>query len=94
MKILFQENLGLNKTNNVAISLAKGKFIMRLDADDFLDKNALHLMSKKLLEDDDLALVFLITSWWILKEKFLWEKRHDFEDVEMMDQPAHGAYHV
>ena len=31
---------------------------MRLDADDFLDKNALHLMSKKLLEDDDLALVF------------------------------------
>ena len=31
---------------------------MRLDADDFLDKNALHLMSKKLLDDEELGFVF------------------------------------
>ncbi len=92
VRILFQENLGLNKTNNVAIGLAKGKFVMRLDADDFLDKNALHLMSKKLLEDEDLALVF--PDYFLVDPKgevFGQERRHDFEDVEMMDQPAHGA---
>tara|TARA_B100002051_G_scaffold24843_1_gene19329 strand:- start:16262 stop:19360 length:3099 start_codon:yes stop_codon:yes gene_type:complete len=92
VKIIFQNNLGLNKTNNVAINLAKGKFIMRLDADDYLDSNALHLMSKKLLEDDTLALVF---PDYILVdphgELIAQEIRHNFAEVGMMDQPAHGA---
>ena len=45
--MVFQKN-GLNATNNVAIKIAKGKYIMRLDADDYLDPNALQLMSSKL----------------------------------------------
>jgi len=92
VKIIFQENLGLNRTNNVAINISKGKFIMRLDADDFLDKNALHLMSKKLLDDEELALVFpdyfMIDSHGEILSQ---EKRHDFDEVKMKDQPAHGA---
>ncbi len=92
VRIIFQNNLGLNKTNNIAINLAKGKFVMRLDADDYLDSNALHLMTKKLLEEDSLALVF--PDYFLIDPEgqlIAQEKRHNFEEVEMMDQPAHGA---
>ena len=37
--IIAQENKGLNITNNVAVRLARGNYIVRLDADDFLDEN-------------------------------------------------------
>ena len=33
IKIVFQKNIGLNATNNVAIGLSQGKYILRLDAD-------------------------------------------------------------
>ena len=49
VKIIFQENLGLNKTNNVAINVSKGKFIMRLDTDDFLDKKRITFNVKKII---------------------------------------------
>lgn len=32
---IFQQNKGLNVTNNIALRMARGKYIMRLDADDF-----------------------------------------------------------
>ena len=41
VRVIFQENKGLIATNNVAIRAAKGKYIMRLDADDYLDESAL-----------------------------------------------------
>ena len=90
--IIYQENKGLNITNNIAIKLAKGKYIMRLDADDYLNENALTVMSQKLNCDDSLALVFpdyylIDVSGNIVTE----EKRHDFKNVTMYDQPAHGA---
>jgi len=37
VRTIFQENQGLNKTNNIALRSARGKYIMRLDADDYLD---------------------------------------------------------
>ncbi len=44
IRIINQENKGLNITNNIALRLSKGDYIMRLDADDYLDKNALEIM--------------------------------------------------
>ena len=35
---LSQKNIGLNAANNVALKLARGRYIIRLDADDFLIK--------------------------------------------------------
>ena len=58
ISVVFQKNIGLNATNNVAIKMAKGKYIMRLDADDYLDPNALQLMSSKLEKKKELGLVF------------------------------------
>lgn len=89
---IFQKNRGLTVSNNLALRLAKGKYIMRLDADDWLDNNALEVMSNTLERSPDIGLVFpdyfevdragKITNLI---------RRHDFKKVKLHDQPAHGA---
>ncbi len=93
IKIIFQQNKGLNITNNIALRVAQGKYIMRLDADDYLDKNALLVMTNILEKDVSLGLVF--PDYYIVDVKgeiLSLEKRHDFDkEVSLLDQPAHGA---
>ena len=93
VKIIFQKNKGLNITNNIAMRAAKGKYIMRLDADDYLDSNALLVMTNALESDDALGLVF--PDYYLVDEKgniLSLETRHNFdEEVSLLDQPAHGA---
>lgn len=93
VQIIYQQNKGLNITNNVALKLANGQFIVRLDADDYFEKDALKLMSEALLADDELGLVF--PNYYLVDEDgnvLHEEKRHSFEeDVTLLDMPAHGA---
>ena len=42
---VYQKNKGLTVSNNIALRLSRGKYIIRLDADDWLDPNALQIMS-------------------------------------------------
>ena len=72
---------------------ANGKYIMRLDADDFLELNAIELMSQALERDDELGLVFPDYYYVDINgNRTGEEKRHNFEkDVSLYDQPAHGA---
>jgi len=92
IKIVFQHNRGLNVTNNIALKLARGKYIMRLDADDYLDENALLLMTDKLEKDGELGLVFPDYYYIDADGNVLGqERRHDFKNVTVKDQPAHGA---
>jgi len=93
IKIIFQQNKGLNISNNVAMKLAKGKYIMRLDADDYLEKDALKVMVEYLEKDDKLGLVFpdyfIVDTHNNKKGVFV---RHDFDsEVSLFDKPAHGA---
>jgi CMP-N-acetylneuraminic acid synthetase len=93
VKIIFQKNKGLNITNNIALRLSNSKYIMRLDADDYLESTALEKMVNMLEDDPELGLVFpdyyLIDNENNITAEI---KRHDFdEEVTMMDQPAHGA---
>ncbi len=91
--IIYQQNKGLNITNNIAMRAAKGKYIMRLDADDFLEPTALELMSAKLEQDEKLGLVFP-DYYYVDRDgnRIGEEKRHNFdENVSLYDQPAHGA---
>lgn len=93
ISIIYQQNKGLNITNNIAMRAAKGKYIMRLDADDFLEPTALELMSAKLEQDDKLGLVFP-DYFYVDRDgnRIGEEKRHNFdENVSLYDQPAHGA---
>ena len=39
IKIIYQKNKGLVISNNIAIKTAQGKYITRLDADDWLHPN-------------------------------------------------------
>ena len=91
--IIYQKNKGLNVTNNIALRSAAGKYIMRLDADDFLDPHALELMSSRLEQDSTLGLIF--PDYYLTDADGnveCIEKRHSFdEEVSMLDQPAHGA---
>ncbi len=92
VRIILQENKGLNRSNNIALNAARGEYVMRLDADDFLDPQALLVMTNILEANPDLGLVFpdyyyVNTEGEIVGQ----EKRHDFKDVSLLDQPAHGA---
>ena len=58
IKIIYQQNKGLNVTNNIAARAAVGKYIIRLDADDYFATNALGRMSKKLEANPELGMVF------------------------------------
>jgi glycosyltransferase involved in cell wall biosynthesis len=93
ISIIYQQNKGLNITNNIAMRTAKGKYLMRLDADDFLEFDALEAMSSILEEDDKLGLVFP-DYYYVDKNGAVTgeERRHNFEkEVSLFDQPAHGA---
>lgn len=90
--IIFQRNKGLIAANNLAIRMSKGSLVMRLDADDWLRKDAIKIMVNEFKKEKKLGLVFpnyYETDQFgnILKQI----KRHDFTKVTLMDQPAHGA---
>jgi glycosyltransferase involved in cell wall biosynthesis len=93
VRVLFQDNKGLNATNNIALNLARGKYIIRLDADDYLDENALLLLYEKMENNPGLAMIF--PDYYMINEdgkKISHEYRHDFKNtVSLYDQPAHGA---
>lgn len=93
VSIIYQKNKGLNVTNNIAMRVANGKYIMRLDADDYLHKDALKLMVEKLESDETLGLVFpdyyYVDSYGNITGE---ERRYNFEEeVSLYDLPAHGA---
>lgn len=91
--IIYQKNKGLNITNNVAMRVSSGKYLMRLDADDYLAPEALAEMSALLEANDALGLVFP-DYYYVDAEGQITgqEQRHNFEkEVSLYDQPAHGA---
>jgi len=89
---IYQRNQGLCITNNIALRASRGKYIIRLDADDFLDENALAILSSNLERNEEVGLVF--PDYYVIDESGnLIEviRRHDFNNVSLPDQPAHGA---
>lgn len=93
VSIIFQQNRGLNATNNVAISHASGEYIVRLDADDYFEPEALGIMVSILDADPELGLVF--PDYYYIDQdgnRIGTHRRHFFdEEVTLYDQPAHGA---
>jgi len=90
--VIFQKNKGLIAANNLAIKLSKGKYIMRLDADDWLKKNAVTMMVKEFKRNKQIGLVF--SNYYEVDENENISKeikRYDFQKVKLLDRPAHGA---
>jgi len=93
IRIIEQENKGLSVTNNIALRLSNGKYIMRLDADDYLDENALLVMSSILDSKPEVGLVY--PDYYHVDEsgeviEVVRRKKID-EEVQILDLPAHGA---
>lgn len=93
ISIIKQENKGLNKTNNIALRLSRGQYIMRLDADDYLDENALFMLSSTLDSMPDIDLIYPDYFEVDPDENILnlVRRKKIGEEVELLDLPAHGA---
>ena len=93
IKILEQENRGLNTSNNIAIRLSRGEYIIRLDADDYFDENILVVLSNVLDNKPNVGLVY--PDYYHVDEKGkvleVVRRKKIGEEVELLDLPAHGA---
>jgi glycosyltransferase involved in cell wall biosynthesis len=93
IRIIDQKNKGLNVTNNIALRLSNGNYIMRLDADDYLDENALLVMSSILDTKPTIGLVYPdyyhIDVYDNIIEMVRRENVND--EFQILDIPAHGA---
>jgi CMP-N-acetylneuraminic acid synthetase len=92
VRIIYQENRGLIATANLGVRAARGRYVMRLDADDWLEPNALLVMVHALDAEPGVALVFPDYYYVDVAGRITGqERRHDFSSVTLLDQPAHGA---
>jgi glycosyltransferase involved in cell wall biosynthesis len=93
ISIIYQRNKGLNITNNIALRVSRGKYIMRLDADDYLEPDALETMCNVLEADETIGLVFPDYYLSDAHNNIIGEvRRFNFQkEVSLLDQPAHGA---
>ena len=49
---------GLIRSSNIAIKVARGEYVVRLDADDYFDPNALSVLYDTILKEKNIALVY------------------------------------
>lgn len=84
---------GLQKVANKVLGLAKGKFIIRLDADDWFDEMALLLMVTKLESNSNLGVVY--GNYYYTDERgniLGFERRHKLHEEDSSHHlPPHGA---
>jgi glycosyltransferase involved in cell wall biosynthesis len=89
---IYQRTIGLVKTCNKALYSCQGEFIVRLDADDWFDENAISIMVEKLKKNPNSNFIF--PDYYEVDQHGLISKlirRHDFKNVSLKDQFAHGA---
>ncbi|MBI2027042.1 MAG: glycosyltransferase [Deltaproteobacteria bacterium] len=93
IKIIHQKNKGLTTSNNIATRMSQGEYLMRLDADDYLDENALLVLANILETHPHIGLVY--PDYYRIDENgevLDIQRRKKLEsEVDVLDLPAHGA---
>lgn len=93
VRIVLQENRGLLVSSNIALRLSKGRYIVRLDADDYLEENALLVLSNILDTHPEIGLVY--PDYYLVDERgdvLGVERRNKLgKEITLYDVPAHGA---
>lgn len=87
-----KKNLGLIKSSKIAIKATRGRFFLRLDADDYLHPSALSNMIKIIKKKKDTALIF--PNYYIFKnnsKKLKLMKYKNKTNYNINDTVAHGA---
>lgn len=91
--VVEQERKGLNVSNNIALRLSRGDYIIRLDADDYFDENALLVLSNILDTHPEVGLVY--PDYYRVDESGeiidIERRKKIGEEVDLLDLPAHGA---
>lgn len=91
--VVHQENKGLTVSCNIALRLSRGKYIMRLDGDDYLDENALLVMVNQMEQRPTVGLVY--PDYYLVDEEgeiVSVERRSKVgSEVNLLDMPALGA---
>jgi CMP-N-acetylneuraminic acid synthetase len=87
------EPRGLAACSNLAFDLARGDYVMRLDPDDYLDENALLVLSNFLDVNPNVALVYPNYIYVDEDGRFLGieQRKRVGLEAELLDLPAHGA---
>ena len=85
--------LGLRACANAALELATGDYVLRLDADDYLDENALLVLASYLDTHPQVGLVYSNWTWIDEDGKVIGQERRKrlWEEAKVPDLPAHGA---
>ena len=93
IEIIHQERKGLAISNNIALRSSRGEYIMRLDADDYLEENALLVLSNILDTHPDVGLVY--PDYYRVDRKGsiidIERRKKIGEEAHLLDLPAHGA---
>lgn len=93
VRVIRQNRKGLSVSNNIALRLANGRYIMRLDADDYLDENALLVMSNVLDRKPGVGLVY--PDYWLVDDEGeileAVRRKKIGDEARLLDLPAHGA---
>ena len=58
IKVINLPGVGLAKASNVGIRNSKGKYVIRLDADDWFDKNIIKILVNYLIKNTKIGMVF------------------------------------
>lgn len=84
---------GLQFSANAALEHARGEYILRLDADDFLDENALLVLAAYLDQHSEVALVYPNYIYVDEAGSYLGveQRKRIGEEAKLLDLPAHGA---
>jgi len=83
---------GLPKSANIALGLAKGKYFVRLDGDDYLEPHAIEILSNYLDRNEDVSLVY--PDYYELYPDgrvSIVQRKNAKKESQLMDLPAHGA---
>jgi Glycosyltransferases, probably involved in cell wall biogenesis len=89
----FEDNKGLSRCANFALENARGDYIMRLDADDYLDSSALLVMATHLDNHPEVDLLYPNYTYVDQQGNYIGtEMRKKLGvDTEVFDLPGHGA---
>ena len=91
--IAHAQPLGLRACANAALELATGDYVLRLDADDYLDENALLVLASYLDTHAEIGLVYSNWTWIDEDGHVIGQERRKrlWEEAKVPDLPAHGA---
>lgn len=92
IKIIYQRNYRLSKSNNIAIKNSDGNYIMRLDADDWLDPFAVEILVNVLKKNSKTDIVY--PDYYLTNNdgEVIEQVRRNYQKkVKLKDQPSHGA---